>query len=584
MKTKKIFVLAAVLALVGCGGGNNSSSESSSSESLEEKYFKQFKDAYDSLGSDYFAFDQLITYYASDDSISASMNAMVTRPQGTFNMATKSGIALAKDDQDKVKGYRYGVDMGAEESETFSMFLPTYTPAFMPYNGFYTPNNVSIEINEYTYNLLYSIPSSEEIQGLSDAMYNQISKSGKLPKFDTMFTYEMSEDGNPTFTTNNFAFAQVMLEHFSFGKFEGYSTNYYDMAYRHFTYSTLNDELTDYDLTGIETVVTLDVATSDIFVEVYLKDFHDEYPFIVRQFTPLNYSSEAELSGYDLVSQIIPEDFYENGPGEEPAEYAAKRASFKDQIDDLLDYNYTIDFTTGSELFGAQKKMYGKVVSNNCFTTGDADNAYSYYYVPYNETQTDKSKSGIYQYSSAGEEVLINLQDELDYYVENGAVLAEDGVTISYNGQTVNINEKVENNYRTKFNLSYFLEEEFNTAFAAQEGAEGANYWEYYYGGDWIDQFFYIPRTDSFLCTNYIIKGGLLGACMPFYNLNDCLTVEFTLMEGGYPFIDAEYFCGEHFDFGSVEITNVGTTVLDATFGTFVNEKYGTNYPVETVV
>ena len=180
MKNKKLLFLLAGLTLVSCGGGitpsvsENTSSEPSSSvqESVSEEptLFEKFVEAYDALGNYYYAFDGLGAVY-SDGSYDASLNVMVTTPKGSLNLATKSGIAIGTATDGSKTGYRFGIDLQAEEIDPEAMFLPSYSPANFYYYGMYADQPAVVPMTEDNYNYFYEIADSKAIQSYSDQIY-----------------------------------------------------------------------------------------------------------------------------------------------------------------------------------------------------------------------------------------------------------------------------------------------------------------------------------------------------------------------------------------------------------------------------
>ena len=590
MKNKNLLFLLAGLTLVSCGGGNTPSvSENPSSEtpSVQESVsegptlFERFVDAYDALGNNYYAFDYLGALY-SDGEYSVSVNEMITTPKGSINMATKSGIAIgAAADGSKV-GYRFGIDLQAEEIEPEAMFLPSHSPATFYYYGMYADKPALVPMTEDNYDYFYRIADSSVIQSFSDQFYTALG-SKKLPRFNNMFVEGEDAEGNPTFTTDNIAFAMEALDKFSFGRFEGYSETYDSDAYTYFSNS-----INEYGFEGVSTIVTLleGDGYDMLYVEVYLSAFSTEYPYISRQLVGLSTLPDYELEGVDLVSYIVPESFYEEGPGAESEESKAQRALLKSQLDNLMPSNYTIELTIGQDLGGGQ--FVSRVVDDTCFSSGTEDIAYSYYYV---STDVNKELGGIYAFceekGSGVEEEWVNTVDYAEAMYNSyknagyNAVLEDDGLTLTIDGQSVNINEYVKSLYDEIFNYKYLLSDEYNDQYVA---AYGINYWQLAYGSDWIDQFYYSERTGKFLLSNYFIKGAFLGQSIPVMNMNDCITAEFLLGDAAEdtPIVSLAYYVGQYADFGLAVYSNVGTTKLSNVFGTYINEKYGFNYPVES--
>lgn len=589
MKNKKLLFLLAGLTLVSCGGGNtpsvseNPSSETPSSsvqESVSEgpTLFERFVDAYDALGNNYYAFDYLGALY-SDGEYSVSFNQMITTPKGSVNMATKSGIAIgAAADGSKV-GYRFGIDLQAEEVDPEAMFLPSHSPATFYYYGMYADQAAVVPMTEDNYDYFYRIADSSVIQSFSDSIYTELG-SKKLPRFNNMFVEGTDAEGNPTFTTDNIAFAMEALDKFSFGRFEGYSETYDSDTYTHFSNS-----LNEYGLEGVSTIVTLIEGDGYdmLYVEVYLSAFSTEYPYISRQLVGLSTLPDYELEGVDLVNYIVPESFYEEGPGAESEESKAQRALLKSQLDNLMPSNYTIELTLGQAVGGGQ--FISKVVDDTCFSSGTEEMAYSYYYV---STDVNKELGGIYQFLEENgegfEEPWLNTLDYAqrmaDAYASQGATLSEDGLTLTLQGRNIDMDDYVKSLYDEIFNYKYLLSDEYNAQYVE---AYGINYWELAYGSDWIDQFYYSERTGKFLLSNYFIKGAFLGQCIPVMNMNDCITAEFLLGDTAEdtPIVSLAYYVGEYADFGLAVYSNVGTTKLSNVFGTYINEKYGFNYQVE---
>ena len=598
---KKLFILSLALVLVGCGGGSTSnptseetpSSNAPTSEEVSSEavsYFNTFKETYDAIGKNYYAVDYLFTIYENDDGStepSAVVNETVVTDKGVVNMASKSGLALANEG---ANAYRFGIDLAAEENAPEKMFLPSYNPANFYYYGFNADQPSVVKMNEGFYDFLYSVPSSSEIQELSDTFYSQVGYT-KLPKFNTMFVEGTDADGNITFETTNLIFAMQMLEFSSFGRMEGFSDEYNVSAYNNFIYT-----LETFGESGFKTIVTMfeDDGFYALDIKVYLSYFSEEYPYIERTLVPLSVLQDYQLEQYDLFSYIVPEDFYTTGPGEEPQESIDAREILKAELENLMCWNYTVEFTGGSDLLGGQS-FTGKYLSDKCFSSSGQGNTYSYYYVPVNESQPDVSKGGIYGYEEStgvSEEFeMVNTKkyvDQLEGELKQLGYpyeIAEDGVTISYsNGQaenTMNVSDSIEGIYNENFGLMYLLDEEFNAEY--KEAYDGLNYWEVNYGSDWIDQFYYNERTGEFLLSNYYLKGAFLGCCVLFFNMNESLTVTFlpgTTAEET-PIVTADYYVGEHIYFGVATFTNVGTTKASYEFGTYVNEKYGFGFEVE---
>ena len=375
---KKLLLLAAVFALAGCNGGQTSSSSSSetsssmsssvssstsSEETFDTELFGQVKDTINALGNNYYASDYYFSF--SGDQVFVSMNEMVTTPKGVLNMSTKSGMAIAKNSTGATKGYRFQVDFDAEGDDSATMFLPSYHEAYMVYDGFNTDQSVVVEMNQENYDFLYSVPTVNDIQSLSDSYHNALGL--RKPKFNNMFEQGVDADGYVTFTTTNFAVAQVFLENFSYGRLEGYSSMYNSEAYE-----LLFSSVDTTDLSGTQTIFTvIDMDTYiALDVQVILSAFAEDTPYIERTLVALSQVPTEEVADYDYFSNIVPETFYEEGPGEEPEDVKTKRAAFKAQLEDLMEYNYTINFTGGADLF-ASAQYTAKVVSPNAFSFGD---------------------------------------------------------------------------------------------------------------------------------------------------------------------------------------------------------------------
>lgn len=607
MKKKSLLLLVAGLSLVGCNlGGNTNSNDStdnslsnndsgtnssigessdSSSSEQEASAFESFKKTYDALGSNYYAIDYLGSIYS--DEYDVSVNTMVTTEKGSINLASKSGIALYKNEDNNVRGYRFGIDLEAEDIDKEKMFLPSYSPANFYYTGLFTSDSTLYEVNDSNYEFLYKISDSAEIQETSDAFYKEAGYT-KLPRFNTMFTESKDDDGNPTFTTSNIVFTMEVLDKFSFGRFEGYSEVYNSNMVNYF-YGSIQTN----GLSGAQTVITL-IDNSDYYslaFEVYLSDFSAEYPYITREIIPLSDVPDYEIEDYDLVSYIVPEDFYTNGPGEEPEESVQARQAFKTQLEKLLDSNYTINFTGSSDLF-AGAVYTAKVVDDYCFTSGSGTTNYSYYFVDYDVN--NKKLGGIYQYSDLNgtgtEESWINTYDyaqaiynsyKNDTSTNYDISIADDGITITLEGNTINMSDYIQSLYDDTFNTKYMLRDAFNDPY--KEAYEGKSFWEIAYGSSWIDQFYYSERTGKFLLSNYYIKSAFLGACIPFANMNESLSIEFLpgTNEDESPIVSASWYYGGFYTFGVVTFDDIGSTKLDYGFGTYINDKYGFSFPVE---
>ncbi len=571
--SKKFLVMLCGVMLVGCGTGKTSSSvPGTSSEAPAEKTnFEKFKELFDSFGTNYTTFDYYFYMLGEEPRFSAS--SYVIEPHAMLNLATRSGIALAKVNN-KTQGYRYGVDVYAAEDE--SAMLPSYKPATYAYEGFlYNP--AIYELNDEIYSTLFGLPSSAEITSLAKDL-------GYSDTFDTMFTEGKTEEGEVTFTTTNLALALNLLDNNAFGRMEGFSSESYLYAVEDILINAQTGKI-KYD--NIETVFTMvnDNGLEYVICDIFAKDSDINKtgnPFMERIMIPMEGLDEDTKTAEGLgLTGIVPNDFYEKGPGAEPNEIAQKRVELVNKIKPMIDTNnFTISHTGGE----FKETIYtAKVYDDHTYTYEGDGFAYGYYYLEPTTGFTNAADAGIrvYSYDAKGnpaeEEGLIGGMS-LAYYktvFESQGYTVDDSYVATKVGENepIVINDRLLSVYQMNFNRTFYL------------GLDA--FWDTYYGYSWVDLAFYNPATDSFLISDYYLKNALFGADTITANFAESVSLELFLGDANKdPYATALLFNPIWYEtgfgnFGTLSFSNIGTTKTFGKFATYVNTKFGTTYPVD---
>lgn len=598
--SKKIILILSGVLLVGCNNGttssqSNSTNDSSVSTSSSEN-FEKMKETLDALGTNYIAYDYYYYYFSS--SATYDVNSVIVEDRGMLNYANRTGVALVEKDGDTV-GYRYGLDMNVSDGEY------PFAPAYVESTGFkYGP--LTQGTTAYTkegYSMLYEIHSSSYIEELSDNIYGASS-----PTFDYMFTETESDDGYPQFTTQNFAVALAFIDQFSFTVdsygYDRFSYVWYDLIY---------DSSSSLKGTNFETKITLveDSSYEGVYsldVQVFAKDYGTDgdgslysqgYPFIERVLTPMS-TMPASLKEEVDLSSIIPADFYTTGPGEESEEIAAKRTELKNQVSAIYtDNNYTLDHTyTYTGTSGGYETMYytATVYNDHVYTFSGKTSAdaeansflYAYYNLDLNEDYSNGDVAGLrVYYVSAGEVVDYAISGlTADYFKEYltsyGYTVSDDYIATatdtSGNPVTIDINERLILIFQMNFLQSGYIFDEVQ---------DGKDYFNYLYGCNWEDMCYYCSSTDSFIMGDYFLMSGLFGADTLVSNYISQTTFD-VYLGGENSGLNADCTVFSYssdgtmgfFNLGYLEFSNIGTTILDNDFATYVNTKYGTNYKI----
>ena len=585
LSKKLLFILSGVV-LVGCGGGTSSSSTSSeatsgtTSETTSETTsgtpeltnMTKFKNTFNSLGLNYVSNDFYFYSFGSD--VYNSVSTLTVQPHGMLNSATRTGIALHNN-----KGYRYGLDMYAAEGEP--AFAPSYVPTKGLYAGFFADPFVS-DYTEEVYNFLFKFSSSDEVTAISKQLYGSSS-----PSFEKMFTEGVSDEGYPTFTTPNIAVAMLLLDSTAFARMDGYGLESYMYSLEDILISSSGNIKAN----NFETVFTL-VEEADytyLLADVYAKDYGTNsdgsiyqagYPFMERVLLPLDTMSEEEKAYSDL-SSVIPEGFLEKGPGEEPAEVAAKRAEMVTKFEPIIqNNNYTLTHTGGI----LETNTYvANVYDDHAFNYSGSGFTYGYYYLEPNADFSNADKAGIRVYSNsngAEEDGLISKMS-LAYYK---TVLEKQGYTVD--------DQYIATSTEGSFSVNERLLEIFQSNFL--QSAYMLDYdelWTTYYGCGWEDLAYYSANTDSFIVGDYYLVGAMFGCDTITSNYIEQVSFDLYL---GDETIDM-YAMGAlyglatdgsvgYFDFGSINYSNIGTTKLNNSFATYINTAHGLSYPVDAEV
>lgn len=578
--SKKLLVMLSGIMLVGCtntpatsGTTSDTTSGTTSEAPVEKTNMEKFKELFDALGTNYTSQDFYFYVLGGDPTYSAS--TLVVEPRAMLNMATRSGIALAKTGN-KTQGYRYGIDVYASENE--SAMLTSYKPASYVYEGLMY-KTAAYELNDANYATLFGLPDSSEINTYAKQL-------GYSTTFDTMFTEGVSEDGNVTFTTSNLAIAINFLDNNAFGRMEGYSSESYLYEIQDILINSRTESI-KYD--NIETVFTM-VEDNDLkylICDIYAKDsdIHAKgLPFMERVMIPMeNLSEELKTESGLGLNGIVPSDFYENGPGAEPSEVAARRKDLVTKLQPMIESNNFTLSHTGGDVF--KENVYtAKVYNDHAYSYEGEGFAYGYYYLEPTTGYTNASDAGIRMYSydakanpTEKEGLLSGMS--LEYYK---TVFESNGYTVDANytatspteTEPISVNERLLSVYQSNFNRMFYLSLD--------------QFWDTYYGYSWEDLAFYNPATDSFLISDYYLKNALFGCDTITSNYCESVSLELFLSEAGKdPYATALLFDPNSqtgfIDFGTLSYSNIGTTKLFDKFATCINTKFGTTYPVDAV-
>ncbi len=580
--SKKFLVMLCGAMLVGCTSASSSSKKGNSSEQpsnteptsqttsdapVEKTNFEKFKGLFDSFGTNYTSIDYY--YYMLDDSPTYSASNYVVEPHAMLNMATRSGIALAKVNN-KTQGYRYGVDVYAAENE--SAMLTSYKPASYFYQGFMYDGGAR-ELDDAKYALLFGLPNSDEISSYSKGL-------GYSDTFDTMFTEGATEEGAVTFTTTNLAVAINLLENNAFGRMEGFASESYLYNVEDILFDA---ELGKIKYNNLETIFTMvdNNGLNYLDCSIFAKDSklnETGTPFMQRLMIPMEGLDEDTKTAYGLgLNGIVPSDFYEKGPGAEPNEVAQKRVELVNKIKPMIEgNNFTISHTGGA----LKEALYtAKVYDDHTYTYEGNGFAYGYYYLEPTTGFTNVEDVGIRVYSydakadPAEEDVnMLSLKDIKATFEAQGYTVDTNYIATKTGTDSVVLSERMLEVYQMNFNRTFYL------------GLD--QFWDIYYGYSWADLAFYNPVTDSFLISDYYLKTALFGADTITANFADSISLELFLGSANTdPYASALLFDPNSqtgfVDFGTLTFSNVGTTKTFDKFATYVNAKHGTTYPVE---
>ncbi len=619
MKKNKLLLLLTGLTLVACQNGGSTNSEASSggnvnssnavssvgsqaASSLDDSKMAKFFEIYNSLGTDYYASDvyyEKVTYLNEAgervEGFEGTPNDYQVTPTGMFNLSSLSGIALSKA-SGEVQGYRYGVRIPTTDEEKWA-FLPSYKPANFFYSGAIY-NSGAYPMTQDNYNELFSMKTISEISKLS-------SSGGEGVLTGKSFIEDVDNEGNRRFTTSNFYFTLAQMDAFSFTKIDGYADEFNSTWTDIFMESI--DQNRSYD--GIKTVITMLDFGSDILgldIQVYVDTYDEEYPLIQRQVLPLSTLDADAKVNYDLMSEFMPENFFENGPGEESADSKAARATIKTQLQTMVDLNnFTASYTipvSETENYSFIAKVADKYAYQMSYST-NTSGTYGYSFVPYDSVKDNKSEAGmhIYEMNYDGTNCVedpnnsLVLSDYIKMYTENPAYkLLEDGITVEFQNQSgevnrVNLADYLESLYTQFYSPSYMLSTQFKEEFKAIEGnTNKLDFFELYYGTDWSDLLYYYPKTGSFICSDYYVKMAI-GGYFPIVS-NYAASVSFELIpgiaEGSLPVATVSLYGATtdgntaFFNYGAISYTDAGKTLLSKEFATQLNAM-GRQYQVE---
>ncbi len=582
MKKTNLLLLLAGVMLFGCSKSTSSASSSGTSQGgtsdvtqnsttgtseVSKTNFEKFKDTFDSIGLDYVS-DDIMYRKWSDGSFDAAITTLTVEPTAMFNSANRSGVALAKASDGKVRGYRYALDMYAPENE--SPMILSYKPATYLYSSglFYEP--AIYQYDENLHKMLFTFPSSEEVCDLSKTLYS------KNISFEDMFEEGLDENENVTFTTTNYALALLLLDTNGFAAMDGYGYDTYSYSFLDVIADEEGYPLTD----NIEMIFTLYEDPFPIIdVQIFAKNFDEEMPFMERSLYSLSTMDKNSYEDYSL-SSIVSSDFYENGPGEEPAEVAAKRAAMKEKFQPMITgNNYTIKHSLGDQMVECN------IVDDKVMTYGlEGQFMVSYYYIAPTEDFSNSRDVGVRFYNSQEGKPAedgfyspyLSLVGRKALYEQSGYEVDDTYVAKSTDGQTtVDIVEEIfEGFYKPYFNpIQAYLTE------------EGETFFNNLYGCNWEDLMFYNASTDSFVVTDYYLKTALFGSDIFASNYVFSTSYDLYLPEdGNINAVGVQYAYDSqgigYYGFGTIEFTDVGTTKLPSAFAKYLNEHFNTTYEV----
>lgn len=579
MKKTRLLLLLAGFTLVACNTSTSSSvsdtSSNTSSEPAPQSKFDRFKEVFDALGNNYVSDDSYFYEYASTMAASSSM--LIVEPHAMLNTANRSGIALARENN-TVVGYRYAYDCFAQEGE--KLFYSSYIPGNYYYTGTMYDAGV-YSIDDLAYDAFFSMPKSSDITKLAQ----QLTSSTSIT-FDNSFVESVDSDTNYHIFTAEGAYAiapiMYLLETNAFARMEGYANE----SYYYTVESFLEYAITSENINGVKLEITLieDGGYPQLMVDIFANgwfesDEDNEYPFMERILVPLSlagtYADELGLG------DIVPDSFYESGPGEEPTETKAKRQELKEAITPLIEgNNYTLTHAGGI----LEELVYtASVVDNKTTAYFGSDFIYGYYFLGANSDFSNTDVAGIRAYqNSKGVE-----QDQAFYtydyikqlWTSQGLTVSDDfiatGTASDGSTTSIDIGQRLLDIYQSNFN-----------SIGYQLGSEYDYFWENAYGSSWENQFFYNESTQTFIVTDYYLISALFGCDTVTTNYIDQLSFDLSINDGAISAQGLLYSYDTsgntgYFDFGTISVTNVGTTKLPAEFATYLNTHYGTDYAVD---
>ena len=619
MKKKYLLLLVLGFAVVACDGNNpisstNSStltsdsnanstsgsvSSSSSSGSTTSAVYQRFKEIYDSLEMNYTAFDEFYSYTPSYNELGIDeggsynpiSNQMVVTENSMFNFGLHEGIAKYKHD-DVVDFYSYGVHLYTQDEETVEgEFIPSYKPmkSFEYYGlGLIMDDTGMIEPNEATYRYLYRLPTTRELTTI-------LKSTQRIRDLEEIFTVGEDDGGNYTLTTTHPYIGMLMFDYNIFDRCNGYTREFYQY--------NLLQSLQDYMKETITTKITIvEGSFPELVWDVYLDNFGPEptlAPLLRRELIPLKGLSNATLTRRAFLT-FVPDEFYTNGPGAEPANVQAIRSKFKADVEALRDaenYTFLLDYP---ETATSRIMISSRYISTDMMEY-QVEGIYNlgYYNVPLNGEKNNIKERAIYVYDPDGtegekEHAYIDLATAFTIFQNS---YGRTNVTLNPNKYEATIRT---DNGSAVVNLDEFIDgiwyesmfygiNMFDNTLTESNGTTESNYWLARTGGGWEDGIYISARSEEIYISNYYIISALTRGNQFLSNFPETLTLNFypdvENPEGMY-LGDVSYFGlatdGNYYTFnvGTATFTDVGTTKATKEIGDYVNEKYSLNVPV----
>lgn len=570
--SKKLLLILSGVMLFACSKGNSSSTTSQapssdntsqSTSGTETTNIDKFVEAYNKLGVNYVSQDAYYTSFGGD--VTSSISQMYVEPHAAYNFATRSGIALGQGTITTSQGaqtgkfaYRFGLDTSA--SSDAASFCTTYTPYNFYYQGLMAEQGLYL-FDEDTYKNFYGIASSKTVETFAKSLY------GRSISFKSMFQEGTDENGNVTFTSTNVALALYFLETNAFALMPGNDSNYFyavedilmDSSTNKMYTNNVTTTVTMYEET--DGTITLDVVLT---AKNYLEG---QYPFIERILVA------DSTTNIGLVGNIVPESFYEEGPGKEPASVAEKRAAMKAALDPIVTgNNFTLTHNYSTYTYTAN------VYSDHAFAFSGSNFTYGYYFLDLNEEKTNSAKAGlrVYQNANSQEQDGLISNMSMDYikqaFTSQGYTVDENYVAKKTGATDINLVERMFMIWEQNFNPISYIKADYD------------NFWTNLYNGSWADQLLYSTEGDFFIVNDYYLKQALFGYDTLISNYSDQVSLDLHLV-GSTLYADTSIFTTDGSDFGyaslgTITFSNIGTTLLPETFATYVNNAHGTNFKV----